>query len=67
MLAGDDDVYVMAAAKTVIHHVEESSWRPAEDKTRTISAFLLKRRSMNPGSWCVKPLWSCRQTWLESR
>ena len=22
---------------------------------------------MNPGSWWEKPLWSCRQTWLDSR
>ena len=27
-----------------------------------ISAFLFTTWSMKPGSWCEKPLWSCRQT-----
>ena len=32
-----------------------------------ISAFLLTTWSMKPGSWWVKPLWSCRQTCEASR
>ena len=33
---------------------------------RTMSAFLLATWSKKPGSWCVKPLWSCCQTCEES-
>ena len=34
---------------------------------RTTDGPLLVTRSMKPGSWCEKPLWSCRQTVDESR
>lgn len=33
--------------------------------TRIISGFLETTWPRNPGSWWVKPLWSCLQTWLE--
>src|SRR4029434_10388015 len=42
-------------------------WASDGRYTRMISAFLLTTWSMKPGSWCVKPLWSCRQTWEERR
>ena len=29
---------------------------------RQTSGLLLSTTSRKPGSWCVKPLWSCRQT-----
>ena len=31
------------------------------------SAFLLTTWSMKPGSWWLKPLWSCRQTWTREQ
>ena len=35
--------------------------------TRMTSAFLFTAWSMNPGSWCENPLWSCCQTCEDSR
>ena len=32
-----------------------------------LTLFLFSTTSRKPGSWWVKPLWSCRQTWLDSR
>ena len=29
---------------------------------RVTAALLFTTTSRNPGSWCVKPLWSCRHT-----
>ena len=34
---------------------------------RMTSAFLFATWSRKPGSWCEKPLWSCRQTCDDSR
>ena len=34
---------------------------------RTTSDFLFITTSRKPGSWWVNPLWSWRQTWLDSR
>src|SRR4029434_3921877 len=42
-------------------------WASDGRYTRMISAFLLATWSMKPGSWCEKPLWSCRQTCELSR
>ena len=55
VLAGDDDVHVVPAAEAVIDHTEQAirvGWKIHADDF----GFLVERQSMNPGSWCVKPL-----------
>ena len=67
LLARDDDVHVIAAAQAVVDRGDEQVLASGGRYTRTTSAFLLTTRSMKPGSWCVKPLWSWRHTCEVSR
>ena len=48
-------------------YVDSSVFASGGRYTRMTSAFLLTTWSMNPGSWWLKPLWSWRHTWLDSR
>ncbi len=65
----------LPAMTTLIRSVPRRQWSIVTSSefasngryTRTISARLFTTWSRKPGSWCEKPLWSCRQTCEESR
>ena len=66
LLAGDDDVHVVAAAQAVVGDREQ-----AVGVRRQIDAhdlgLLVDDMVDEAGVLVQKPLWSCRQTWLDSR
>ena len=62
LLVGDDDVDVVRAPQAVVRDATAASSRPAAGRCGRRPGSCSPRRRGSPGSWCVNPLWSCRQT-----
>ena len=61
LLVRDDDVDVVVAAQAMVGDGEQAVGVGRQVDAHT-SGLLFATTSRKPGSWCVKPLWSCRQT-----
>ena len=61
LLAGDNDVDVVPAAQAVVGHAQQGVGVRRQVDADDIG-LLVDNVVDEAGSWCEKPLWSCRQT-----